>query len=365
MTFSDTSAAPLFDGHNDVLSKLARAGGRAALEGFARGREGGIDLPKARAGGMMGGLFAVWVPSDGAVAADYEAMMERPPYDVPLAERVPQPHALGAAMAQVALLLEMDRRGDVALCRSLAQIEAARAAGRLAAVLHVEGAEAIGPDLDVLDVLHAAGLRSLGPVWSRPTIFGHGVPFRFPSDAEIGDGLTPEGEALVRRCDALGIMIDMAHLNAAGFRDVMRVSSKPLVVTHSNAHAVTPHSRNLTDWQLDAIAETGGMVGVNFATSFLRADGRKDAATPLADVLRHLDHLIERLGEDHVGFGSDYDGAQVPQEVADVGRFQALRDSMSRHGYDAGLIAKLCHANWLGALGRAWHDDHNSPGRAE
>ena len=296
MTDDAPTAPLLFDGHNDLLSKLWRGGGRDALSSVRDGRDGAIDLPKARRGGFMGGLFAVWVPTVERSFDDVEAMMESPPYDVPLPAPVPQDAALAATLGQAALLHALDRRGDLALCRDVAAIEAARDAGVMAAVLHLEGAEAIGADLDLLDVLHAAGLRSLGPVWSRSTIFGHGVPFRFPSDPEIGEGLTPAGEALIRRCDALGVMIDLSHLNAAGFRDVARLSTRPLVATHSNAHAMTPHSRNLTDWQLDAVRDTGGMVGLNLATAFLRADGRKDAATPLEDCLRHLDHLIGRRG---------------------------------------------------------------------
>ncbi|MEY8840506.1 dipeptidase, partial [Cribrihabitans sp. XS_ASV171] len=119
--------------------------------------------------------------------------------------------------------------------------------GRMAAIFHIEGAEAIDPDLHMLDVFHAAGLRSLGPVWSRPTLYGHGVPFRFPSGPDTGAGLTDLGLRLVRRCNELGIMLDLSHLNEAGFWDVARQSSAPLVASHSNAHAICPHSRNLTD----------------------------------------------------------------------------------------------------------------------
>jgi membrane dipeptidase len=222
----------------------------------------------------------------------------------------------------------------------------------LASVLHVEGADAIDPDFHLLDVLYEAGLRSLGLVWSRPNAFARGVPFRFPSTPDTGPGLTDAGRALVAHCNARRILIDLSHLNEAGFWDVAKLSDAPLVATHSNAHALTPHSRNLTDRQLAAIGESGGLVGVNFATSFLRPDGRRDADTPLEDVIAHFDHLIAKVGEDGVGFGSDFDGATVPRAIGDAAGLPALVEAMRRHGYGETLLAKLCHGNWLRVLKR-------------
>ena len=193
-------------------------------------------------------------------------------------------------------------------------------------MFHIEGVEAIDPELTMLDVLHAAGLRSLGIVWSRPNAFGHGVPFRFPSSPDTGPGLTDAGKALVKACNQLKIMIDLSHLNEKGFRDVAALSDAPLVATHSNVHALCAHSRNLTDWQLGAIRETGGMVGLNFATGFLREDGRMNADTSLDIMVRHVDSLLQALGEDGVGLGSDFDGAMIPAVIGDVAGLPKLID---------------------------------------
>jgi membrane dipeptidase len=135
---------------------------------------------------------------------------------------------------------------------------------------------------------------------------------------------------------------------------VARLSAAPLVATHSNAHALTPHSRNLTDSQLAAIRESGGMVGVNFATSFIRADGRKDADTGLDEVIRHFDHLIEHVGEDGVGFGSDFDGATVPEPIGDAAGLPRLVEAMHRHGYGKALVRKLACENWIRVLASTW-----------
>src|ERR687885_810159 len=120
-------------------------------------------------------------------------------------------------------------------------------------VLHIEGAEAIDPELEALELWYAAGLRSLGPVWSRPNAFGEGVPFAFPASPDTGPGLTRAGKALVRRCAELGIAVDLSHLNEAGFWDVARLDQGPLIASHSGAHALAAASRNLTDAQLDAV----------------------------------------------------------------------------------------------------------------
>lgn len=201
---------------------------------------------------------------------------------------------------------------------------------------------------------HAAGLRSLGPVWSRPNAFGHGVPFAFPASPDRGPGLTEAGRRLVRECNRLRILIDLSHVNARGFDDIAAISDAPLVASHSNAHAVTPSSRNLTDRQLDMIAERDGLVGLNFATIFLREDGRPGPFTGWEPILRHLDHLIGRLGETRVGLGSDFDGATMPAALADASRLPALFEALRRHGYDEPLLRRLAHENWLAVLGRVW-----------
>ena len=149
-------------------------------------------------------------------------------------------------------------------------------------------------------------------------------------------------------------MIDLSHLNEAGFNDVARLSDAPLVATHSNAHAITASSRNLTDRQLQMIRDSGGMVGLNFATSFLRRDGKQSADMGWQDVLAHLDHMLAILGEDHLGFGSDFDGATLPQGIGDVTGLPALQQAMIDHGYDAALMRKLCFDNWLAVLDRTW-----------
>lgn len=345
---------PIFDGHNDVLNRMMPEG-QDPVQAFVEGCGGHIDLPRARAGGLGGGFFAVWLPSLVDLPGLVEEM-SKPEYDLEMPEPLGFEHSTRHAMAQVALLYRMEAAGAVRICTNVDQIETCLAGseGPMAAILHFEGAEAIGPDLDELEVYHRAGLRSLGPVWSRNTIFAEGVPFRFPATPDAGGGLTDVGRRLVSACNRLGIMLDLSHLNGAGFWDIARLSDAPLVATHSNAHALCPHARNLTDKQLDAIAESDGMVGLNFAGAFLRADGQMNADVPLGTMIAHLDYLIGRLGEDRVGLGSDFDGAVVPAEIGDAAGLPALRQAMADHQYGAELIEKICHRNWIRVLRRSW-----------
>src|SRR5256886_8818496 len=137
-------------------------------------------------------------------------------------------------------------------------------------------------------------------------------------------------------------------------KNVQRLSQAPLVATHSNAHALCPASRNLTDLQLDAIRDSGGVVGVNFAVTFLREDGRNDPGTPITEIVRHVDYLSERMGIDHVAFGSDFDGARVPDELGGVAGLPKLVAALRDAGYDDDAVAKITHRNWLRVLRRLW-----------
>jgi membrane dipeptidase len=342
---------PVFDGHNDVLLRLWLKKSPTAVQDFLQGDGlGHIDFPRAKAGQFGGGMFAIFVPNPDE---DHHAVDEVNP---PIATQVPFNYSLPQVLEMAALLLRIDEQSQNAfkICRSVADISWCLENNVMAAVMHVEGAEGIDPGFHSLDILYAAGLRSLGPVWSRPNQFGHGVPFRFPSSPDTGPGLTGLGKDLIRYCNERRIAIDLSHLNMKGFWDVAELSQAPLIATHSNAHAICESSRNLTDDQLRAIAQSRGMVGLNFANAFLRPDGRWGNDTPFEIMLRHLDHLLSVLGEDGVGLGSDYEGARIPAAVRDVAGLPALQKAMLDHGYGEALVRKISAENWLRVLKLTW-----------
>ncbi len=309
--------AIVVDLHVDTLLDLAA--GRRSLGG-ATGR-GHIDLPRLRRGGVDVQVFAAFVhPREAAqgrrrvreLIAAFDRAMER--YS---AEIVP--------------------------VRTLADIEAAGRAGKIAAVLAVEnGGDAIEGDVEQIDWLYRQGVRIMGLTWNPANLLADGA-----SESRHG-GLTPLGRRVVERMQALGIVIDVSHLSPQAFWEVLAASRGPLMATHSNADAVHQHRRNLSDAQLRALAARGGVVGINFYPAFL-------GAATLERVVAHVDHMVKVMGVDHVALGSDFDGiTQVPVGLEDVSRLPALTTSLLARGYRPEEVKKIMGGNALGVFRQVW-----------
>ena len=319
----------VIDGHNDLV--LRRWRGEPAKH---------IDLETAADAGFAGGFFAMYVPSP------YDGDPLSTPYSMPFAAAIPFEEAARVTEELFATL----RALPVRLAESVDDFRE----GEVTAIVHMEGAEAIADDLSNLADWYDRGLRSIGIVWSRPNVFAEGVPFRFPAPPDTGPGLTDAGRSLVQACNELGILVDVSHLNERGFWDVVETSSRPVVATHSNAHALCASTRNLTDAQLFAIRDSGGVVGVNFAVTFLREDGMNDfEKTGLDEIVRHVEYLAERMGIDHVAFGSDFDGAVVPAALGGVSGLPRLVDAL-RDRFEPDEVDRITHGNWLRVLDATW-----------
>jgi membrane dipeptidase len=345
----------IFDGHNDVLFRLFLKNKIDAHKDFLEGdNEGHLDLPRTEEVGFRGGFFAIYVPSPEAEVNSSDKPirydeMEKDEYSLPLPDLIGSDQALPIVIRKISLLSQIEKhsQGKVKICLSGSELENSFQERSLSVVMHIEGAECIDDNFYNLEALYRSGLRSIGPVWSRPTIFGEGVPFAFPHSPDTGKGLTSKGIELIKHCNDLKIIVDNSHLNEKGFWDIAKHSHNPLVATHSNVHQLCPHTRNLTNKQLDAIKETKGMVGVNFAPAFLRPDGKMIAETDIQIIVDHFKYFIDYLGEDCVGFGSDFDGAMMPKDLSSVLGMKKLLDLMVNQGFDEQLMTKLCHQNWI------------------
>jgi len=356
-----STRVPVLDGHNDTLTRIREASGEEARTFLERSEHGHVDLPRAREGGLGGGFFAIFTPSPR-----YERVvrpMLRPDgtavpggYTIELPPRLDRRKALAWTLSVMSDLfrLESEADGALAVVRTTRELRHCLENGTLAAILHIEGAEAIDTRLEALDVLYEAGLRSVGLVWSRPNAFANGVPFDFPRSPDTGLGLSAAGRRLVEACNRLGVVVDLSHLNEKGFWDVARISDAPLVASHSGMHVLCPSPRNLTDRQLDAIASSGGIVGVNFHVGFLRADGNPDAPTSLEEIVRHVRYAVDQMGLEHVGFGSDFDGATMPGDLGDVSGLPRLLDALREAGFGERDLRKIAHENWERVLADTW-----------
>jgi membrane dipeptidase len=306
-----------------------------------------------RQAGLRGAIFSIFTPSE----PDRREPVPRDDGVIEFEYATPVPHAQAAvhAVAAAGRLLALERAGHVRVARTTEDLDRAQRDEELpAAILHLEGAEAIGPDLEALELWYAAGLRSVGPVWSRANCFAHGVPFISPSSPDVGPGLTQPGLGLVQRCSELGILVDLSHLNAAGFWDVARLEAGPLVASHSAAHALCPTSRNLTDEQLDAIGQSRGLVGIVFACQFLRTDFADDPDTPLSLIADHARYVADRIGPEHVALGSDFDGATIPNEVGGAEGLPRVLDALGRAGFTEPELDAIAWGNWRRVLGEWW-----------
>lgn len=306
------------DAHCDTLLALEH-GNRALGE---RSTQGHVDLPRLIEGGVTAQVFAVFV--------------ESPYYPMQAARRT---------LDLIDLFYrELERNPErLRLATRGEDIRQAKANGQVAAVLGLEGGEALEGDLSLLRIYHRLGVRLITITWNRRNALADGL-----GEARSGGGLTSFGVEAVREMNRLGILIDVSHLAPAGVRDVLEVSQAPVIASHSNARAVCDHPRNLSDAQVQGIAEKGGVVCVTFVPGFV---AEREAS--LERLLDHIEHLLRVAGEDHVGLGSDFDGFgfgnpedQFP-DLPDVSHLPRLTEGMLRRGIPARVVEKILGGNFL------------------
>ncbi|EYF08788.1 peptidase M19, renal dipeptidase [Chondromyces apiculatus DSM 436] len=222
--------------------------------------------------------------------------------------------------------------------RTAAEVEAAARRGAVAALLGIEGAHALEGEIAQLDHFARRGVRYLGLCHFSANeacfpAYGQG--------RRDVDGLTAFGREVVRRCEELGVIVDLAHINRRGFLDACAMATRPPMVSHTGVLGAFAHWRNIDDEQLRAVADLGGCVGVIFCPQFLGGDG-------LEPVVRHLKHIVDVVGEDAPALGSDWDGFIVPtRDLCDAARLPLLTDALLKGGFSEVQIRKLLRDNAL------------------
>lgn len=227
--------------------------------------------------------------------------------------------------------------------RAYADVEKNRAAGKISALLTVEDAVPLEGKIERVDEMYARGVRMAALLWNYENSLG------FPNSMDASAHarpLKPFGREVVERMNELGMIVDVSHLSEGGFWDVADISRKPFIASHSCARALCGHSRNLTDAQLRAVAEHGGVVGVNFYSAFL--NGREDY-TPNADIIRHMDYIRQKAGIETVALGSDFDGIDCALELGDCAGLPRLAEAMEGV-FTADEIDRIASGNALRVL---------------
>lgn len=280
---------------------------------------GHVDLPRLREGGVAGQFFSFWTtpyPERGC-ARSVAAQLD----------------ALDAAMAK--------HPSELAWTRTGADVRAAKAAGRIAALGGIEGGQALEGDLEAIEAFARRGVRYLGLLHFSANAIGRPAKGR---GSDAGEGLTAFGRDAVRECERCGVIVDLAHINRRGFFDALALATLPAMVSHTGVLGVHQHWRNIDDEQLRAVADNGGCVGVIFARRFL-------GSASIDAVVDHLLHIVDVAGDEVPALGSDFDGFVVPPEgLEDIAALPNLTVALSRRGVPPRILEKILGGNVLRVL---------------
>lgn len=303
----------VIDGHCDTLMASLNHGRCLSV----RSDIGHLDLPRMKEGGVTCQFFACYIEP-----------------------QFKPDRGLKRAMQMIdCFFREIEGSGGLAVqARSHDDIVRAKADGKIAAVLTMEGGECLDTDVSNVRILKRLGVMAIGLTWNERNMIADGV-----GEERTGSGLTNFGVEVIKEMNKVGITVDVSHLNVEGFWDVIELSSKPIIASHSNAKALCGHRRNLSDDQLIALAKNGGVTGMNFAPAFV---AEKDA--DLAGIIRHIEHINALVGPDHIGLGSDFDGIDsTPRGLEDVTCMPAITEELLRLGYSEENVKKILGGNFL------------------
>jgi len=309
--------ALVIDSHCDTVLKVWGSDGKYRL--CDRHSEGHVDIPRLKSGGVGVQFFAVYI------GAEYK----------------PERAAKRTLQLLDVLYQELDENQDtLQLILHAADIATARATNRIGMLLSIEGGEALEGELSSLRMYHRLGIRAIGLTWNERNQIAEGV-----GDCRSGGGLTDFGVSVIKEMNRLGMIIDVSHISAPGFFDVLDLSEHPIIASHSNAQAVCGHIRNLSDQQIRALAARGGVMGINFAPEFLVDQG----TASVEHVASHIDYIVQLLGNTkHIGLGGDFDGiSRTPGELTDASGYPAITEALLRRGYNEQQLRDILGLNHL------------------
>jgi membrane dipeptidase len=366
------------DTHDDTTQRFLDAKFDIGL----RSGSGSIDIPRMREGGLGAIFFSIWIPS-----------------------KVTGPDAVNRALAQIDAAREQVRRHpkDLVLATTAAEIREARKKGKIAALIGVEGGHMINSDLNVLRKFASQGVR-----YMTLTHSGNAEWADASTDKAAHNGLTDFGKDVIREMNRLGVMIDISHVSDKAFYDALELSKAPLIASHSSCRALCDAPRNLTDQMMKDLAAKGGVIQINYHVGFLSQEFRnvekahpewgQDIAAEIKQrcgdneaclliegdrvtreyvaqgklprvewtkIIEHIDHAVKVVGAEHVGLGSDFDGANMPYGMEDATKLPRITGALLQKGYSEGDIKKILGENTLRVMAEVERVSHelSSPSR--
>src|SRR5690625_104298 len=284
-----------------------------------------FDIPKAQAGGLDVPYMAAYTPG-------YH-------------ENTPRSISQTLAKLNVLYWTEDNNQEELNITTSYSEIEQAVREGKIAAVPTIEGGYSMEEN-NAIELLHQyndLGVKAFGFTWNHSNALGEGANRAYPDGTPSEGGLTDLGEEVAKEMNEIGMMIDVSHMAESTFWDVIEVSDDPVIATHSGVNELHDHQRNLTDEQLEALAENGGVLGIVFYPVFL-------GGNYVSDIVDHIDHAVDVMGIDHVALGSDFDGADMPEDLQDASELYKITDELQNRGYSNEDIKKILGENHLRVL---------------
>lgn len=354
----------VIDGHNDAIQRILAGEDLGKLTG-----SGHIDIPRIRKGGVDLAFFAVWVPP----------RIKTRPY-------------FKQAIDQIKSFKKFVEKNnnEIILLESFKDIEHNKTEGKIVSILSMEGAHPLDDKIENLEYFYKLGIRSIMPTWNNST--GWATSATDENNKKIKrKGLNELGKKFIRRMNELGILIDVSHVGEQTFWDILQITTKPVIASHSSVWSICPHIRNLNDDQIRAIAKKGGLVAINFAPWFLDSTFEKkekeirlkysktidsvrnswrgsslsreyfigtllkneyDKILPSVEtVVDHIDYVVKLVGVDYVGLGSDFDGISVtPTGLKDIADYPNITKELIRRGYSDKDVRKILGENFLRVL---------------
>ena len=356
-----THSSVVMDTHDDTTQRMLDPKFDLGL----RHTDGSIDIPRMKEGGLTGIFFSIWIPS-----------------------KITGPEAVKRAKTQIAAVQEQVKRNskEIVLATTADEVRAAKKQGKIAALMGVEGGHMIGNDLANLREFAAAGVR-----YMTLTHSGNDEWADSSTDKPAHSGLTDFGKDVVLEMNKLGVIVDISHVSDKTFYDALAVSKAPMFASHSSCRAICDAARNMTDQMIKDLAATGGVIQINYHISFLSQEFRNaekkdpsinegiakrikeqcsddDEACQLmlgdkltreavaagklprvewTKIIEHIDHAVKLVGADHVGLGSDFDGANMPYGMEDATMIPKITEALLQKGYSESDIRKILGENTL------------------